>query len=66
MRIASLNAAIAARLHGLRRFADESGASLMEYAIVLGIISAVSVFGLSLLGTNARAMLSSAAASLGS
>lgn len=66
MRIASLVAAAAARLYRLRRFADDSGATLMEYAIVLGIVSAVAVFGLSLLGNHANSVLSSAAASMGS
>jgi Flp pilus assembly pilin Flp len=66
MRIASFSATRAAWFYGLRRFADDAGATLLEYALVMALVSVVAVAGLSLLGSHANTTLSSAAASLGS
>jgi Flp pilus assembly pilin Flp len=64
VRIASVLIAVAAGFNELRRFADESGASLVEYAIVVLIVSIVTLVALTMLGQNASGSLGSAAAAI--
>jgi Flp pilus assembly pilin Flp len=64
MRIASVFAAAAAQVNELKRFADDFGGSLIEYALVAALVAAVAVAGLTQLQNNARTVLSSAAASI--
>ena len=64
MRIASLAVASSARTNKLRRFADDSGASLIEYAVVLGMITAAAIGALGMLGSYATQSLSSGAGSI--
>jgi Flp pilus assembly pilin Flp len=65
MRVASLSTAAADSIDEMKRLAlDESGASLIEYALVVALVGAVCVAGLSALGTHAKDSLSSAAAYL--
>jgi Flp pilus assembly pilin Flp len=64
MRIALRFAATAARTKWVERFADDSGGSLIEYALIVALVSALGIAGLKLLGTSAKATLSSAAAFL--
>jgi Flp pilus assembly pilin Flp len=47
-------------------FADEEGASLVEYALIVALVSVVAIGALKLLGTNASTSLSSAANSMSS
>jgi Flp pilus assembly pilin Flp len=69
MRIASIFPAVSEHLKGLGRFADdfgdvladESGASLVEYALIVALVGAISVTALSALGTKTKTLLSSAA-----
>jgi pilus assembly protein Flp/PilA len=44
--------------------ADEEGASLVEYALIVALVAVVAIAGLKILGTNANATLSTAAASI--
>jgi Flp pilus assembly pilin Flp len=64
MRIPSRFAAPSARINWVERFADDSGGSLIEYALTLSLVSALGIAGLKFLGTNANSTLSSAAAFL--
>ncbi len=48
------------------RFADDSGASLIEYALVLALVSVGAFVALTIIGSNANATLTSAAGALGS
>jgi Flp pilus assembly pilin Flp len=66
MRTALARAAWPSRTLRLERFADVCGASLVEYALVLGIISIVAITALGLIGHNANSALSSAANSIAS
>jgi Flp pilus assembly pilin Flp len=50
----------------LNVFNDEDGASLVEYALIVALVSVVAIAGLKILGTNANITLSSAAGSLSS
>jgi pilus assembly protein Flp/PilA len=43
---------------------DEEGASLVEYALIVALVSVVAIVGLRTLGSNANTTLSSAAASI--
>jgi NADPH-dependent curcumin reductase CurA len=63
-RIASLFAAVAARFGKRWRFADDSAASLLEYAIVLGMVSVAAYVALQLMGQNASSVLSTVAGSI--
>jgi len=45
-------------------FADEEGASLVEYALIVALVAVVAIGALKLLGTNANSALSSAANSI--
>jgi Flp pilus assembly pilin Flp len=65
-RITALLADTAARFGKRWWFADDSAASILEYAIVMAMISVAAVTALSLMGTNASTVLTSAAGSLGS
>ncbi len=47
-------------------FADEEGASLVEYALIVALVSVVAIAALKTLGSNASNTLSSAAASMSS
>jgi Flp pilus assembly pilin Flp len=72
MRIASIFPAASEYLKGLGRFAvdfgallaDESGASLVEYALIVALVGAISVTALSALGAHTKTLLSSAASYL--
>jgi Flp pilus assembly pilin Flp len=72
MRIASIFRAASEHLKWLGRFADdfgalladESGASLVEYALIVALVGATSVTALSALGTHTKTLLSSAASYL--
>jgi Flp pilus assembly pilin Flp len=66
MRIASLIAAASARTNELRRFADDFGGSLIEYALIAALIAAVAIAGLTQFQNQTRSVLSSAAASISS
>jgi Flp pilus assembly pilin Flp len=66
MRIASFQAAAAALSRGLRWFADDAGASLVEYCLIMAIVSVAAIAGLTLVGHNANTTLSSVAGSLSS
>jgi pilus assembly protein Flp/PilA len=50
----------------LNVFTDEDGASLVEYALIVALVSVVAIAGLKILGTNANTTLSTAAGSLSS
>ena len=43
---------------------DEEGASLVEYALIVALVSVVAIAGLKILGTNANTTLSTAANSI--
>ncbi len=47
-------------------FADEDGASLVEYALIVALVGVVAIAGLTVLGTKANATLTSAASQLSS
>lgn len=51
----------------LKRFnGEESGASLVEYGLLVGLIAVAAIAGLRLLGTNISAMFTTAGAQLNS
>jgi Flp pilus assembly pilin Flp len=66
MRIFSFPAARSAVSSGMALFASDGGASLIEYALVLGIVSVAAITALGLLGHYSNTVLSTAAGSLGS
>lgn len=43
---------------------DENGASLVEYALIVALVSVVAIAALKLLGTNASSALNTAATSI--
>jgi pilus assembly protein Flp/PilA len=45
---------------------DDEGASLVEYALIVALVSVVAIAGLKLLGSNANTALSAAANSISS
>ncbi len=48
----------------IRLFKDETGASLVEYALLVALIAVVALAAVKLLGTNASTALNSAASEL--
>ena len=48
----------------VRFLRDEEGASLVEYALLIGLIAVVCVAAVTLIGTNVNAKLNSAGAAL--
>lgn len=48
-----------------RFIADEEGASLVEYALLVALIAVVAIAAIILLGTNASTKLNSAATAIG-
>jgi Flp pilus assembly pilin Flp len=66
MRIAALAAAVTAWMNGRGRFANDAGASLLEYALVLGLVGVVAFAALMLLGTQTLQSLSTSAGSISS
>ncbi len=47
-----------------RFFRDEGGASLVEYALLIGLIAVVAIAAITLIGTNANNKLNNAANAL--
>jgi Flp pilus assembly pilin Flp len=65
MRIASGLPATGNRPNWLERFADDtSGASMIEYGLILALVAVLAIASLEVLGTSAKTSLSSAASFL--
>jgi len=65
-RIAALVAVLAGRIDGRGRAANDAGASLLEYALVLGLVSVVAFGALTLFGNQTYQLLSTSAGSISS
>ena len=61
----TLNSAFSSGVSFVRRFwAEEEGATLVEYVLLVALIGAVCVTAVTLLGTNTNTKLNAAAATL--
>ena len=61
----SLSSAFASTVSAVRRFwADDEGATLVEYVLLVALIGAVCVGAVTLLGTNTNTKLNAAATTL--